>query len=72
MAGQPWAGVLGTLGTGTGEDIPPAPPTLCAVGLPSSNHSLLSLFEVGRPGAHHLVRVLHSDHEVSARPLLLG
>lgn len=35
-------------------------------GLSRSNHSLLSLFEVGRPGAHHLVCVLHSDHEVSA------
>lgn len=42
-----------------------------SVGLSRSNHGLLSLFEVGRPGAHHLVRVLHSDHEVSALCLLL-
>lgn len=42
-----------------------------SAGLPRSNHSLLSLFEVGRPGAHHLVRVLHSDHEVSVLSLLL-
>lgn len=33
--------------------------------------SLLSLSEVGRPGAHRLVRVLHPDHEVSALSPLL-
>lgn len=30
-----------------------------------SNHTLRYLSKVGRPGAHHLVRVLYSYHEVS-------
>lgn len=33
-----------------------------------SNKSLHHLSKVGRPGAHHLVRVLYSHHEVSGLP----
>lgn len=40
-------------------------------GLLRSNHTLLSLSKVGRPGAHHLVRVLYSYHEVSGLSLSL-
>ena len=38
----------------------------------TTNCCLFFLSEVGSPGAHHLVHILHSDHEVSALcPLLL-
>lgn len=40
-------------------------------GLLRSNHTLLYLSKVGRPRAHHLVRVLYSDHEVSGLSLSL-
>lgn len=73
---MPVAWVLGPgsdVGDGEGQRMScPAPASIAVKrafgteGLSHSNHSLLSLFEVGRPGAHHLVCVLHSDHEVSA------
>lgn len=40
-------------------------------GLLRSNHTLLCLSKVGRPGAHHPVRVLYSYHEVSGLSLSL-
>lgn len=40
-------------------------------GLRRSNHTLLYISKVGRPGAHRLVRVLYSYHEVSGLSLSL-
>lgn len=76
LADQPWAGWLTCMPGawarhwGQREGQRPQPghgPHSAPAAPPHSNRSLLSLSEVGRPGAHHPLRVLHSDHEVSAR-----
>ena len=69
-----WAGRWVKEGDRTTHPAAPAvlvTPSLQRAGLLALT-SLLSVFEVGRPGAHHLVRVLHSDHEVSTLSPLLG
>lgn len=60
---SPWDGKMTVSQLATKLDH--AAPTCGNHGFLHSNHTLLYLSKVGRPRAHHLVRVLYPYHEVS-------